>query len=101
MAYHWPGNVRELEHAIQYALVLSQDGVVHGRDLPPTLALPDREQEGPPPGSLTRQVESLEQDLISDALKRTGGSFAAAARDLGITSRVLRYKAGKLGVRGV
>jgi Nif-specific regulatory protein len=99
MAYHWPGNVRELEHAIQYALVLSQDGVIHGRDLPPTLALPDGQQEGPPAGSLTSQVERLERDLISDALKRSGGNLAGAARELGVTARILRYKARQLGVR--
>ena len=54
----------------------------------------------PYPESFTRQVESLEKDLISDALKRSSGSFAGAARELGITSRILRYKARKLGLRG-
>jgi Nif-specific regulatory protein len=99
MAYHWPGNVRELEHAIQYALVLSRDGVIHSHDLPPTLALPDGQQEGPPAGSLTSQVERLERDLISDAIKRSSGNLAGAARELGVTPRILRYKAHRLAVR--
>jgi len=99
MAYHWPGNVRELEHAMQYALVLSQDGVIHSHDLPPTLVMPDRQEDGAPAASLTGQVDRLERDLISDALKRSAGNFAGAARELGVTPRILRYKARKLGVR--
>ena len=37
MAYHWPGNVRELENCIERAVLLSDDEVIHGHHLPPTL----------------------------------------------------------------
>ena len=40
-AYHWPGNVRELENCIEYAVLLSRDSVIHGHNLPPTLQMPD------------------------------------------------------------
>jgi len=41
MAYHWPGNVRELENCIEHGVLLSQDGVISGHHLPPTLQMPD------------------------------------------------------------
>ncbi|HEY0281568.1 MAG TPA: sigma 54-interacting transcriptional regulator, partial [Rhizomicrobium sp.] len=37
MAYSWPGNVRELENVIERSVILSEDGVVHGYNLPPSL----------------------------------------------------------------
>ncbi|MCC6143428.1 MAG: sigma 54-interacting transcriptional regulator, partial [Candidatus Hydrogenedentes bacterium] len=37
MSYHWPGNVRELENCIERAVLLTEDDVVHGHHLPPTL----------------------------------------------------------------
>ena len=50
--------------------------------------------------SLTDRVELLEKDLIVDALKATRGNVAAAARRLGITPRIIRYKMKKLRISG-
>jgi Nif-specific regulatory protein len=96
-AYHWPGNVRELENCIEYAMLLSSDGAIHGHHLPPTLQMPEA-SEAVPAGSLTARVQLLERDLIVDALKSTDGNLAAAARRLGITSRMIRYKIKNLGI---
>jgi Nif-specific regulatory protein len=97
LAYHWPGNVRELENCLEYAVLLSTDGVIHGHHLPPTLQTPDAAQE-PALGALRDRIAVLEKDAIVDALKRTEGNVAAAARDLGITPRMVRYKISRLGI---
>jgi len=91
IAYHWPGNVRELENCIEYAVLLAYDGVINGRDLPPTLQMPDK-QARRNTGSLKSQVEILEKDLIIESLKCSGGNISAASRELGITGRMVRYK---------
>jgi Nif-specific regulatory protein len=96
-AYHWPGNVRELENCIEHAVLLSGDGVIHGHNLPPTLQMPDGD-ETLRLGSLKARVAILERDMITDALKACGGSVMAAARQLGITARMVRYKIKKLGI---
>jgi transcriptional regulator with GAF, ATPase, and Fis domain len=43
-------------------------------------------------------VERLERRMIGEAIEAEG-SFAAAARVLGTTERVIRYKVRKLGIR--
>ncbi|MFI5380663.1 MAG: sigma 54-interacting transcriptional regulator [Tepidisphaerales bacterium] len=97
IAYHWPGNVRELENCIEHAVLLSEEGVIHSHNLPPTLEIPNR-KDAAAHGTLEIRVEALERDMITDALKRSGGSAAAAARELGITARIMRYKIRKLGI---
>jgi Nif-specific regulatory protein len=95
--HQWPGNVRELENCIEHAILLSEDGVIHGRHLPPTLQMPGNgglELSG----SLKTRIQALERDMITDVLKTTRGNVAAAARQLGITPRMVRYKIGNLGI---
>jgi Nif-specific regulatory protein len=96
-AYHWPGNVRELENCIEYAVLLSSDGVIHAHNLPPTLQMPDLVDTAAA-GSLKTRVELLEKDMIVDALKTTGGSVTMAAEQLGITPRMVRYKIKNLRI---
>jgi Nif-specific regulatory protein len=97
VAYHWPGNIRELENCIEHAVLLSHDGVIHGRDLPPTLQMPNA-LPASADGSLRSNVAQLERDMLVDALKRAGGNVSAAGRELGIGERIVRYKIRKLGI---
>ena len=97
VAYHWPGNVRELENCIERAVLLSNDGVIHGHHLPPTLQTSDA-SDTIGTGSLRERVNLYERDIIVDALKRCNGSLAAAARDLGTTARIIGYKVKELDI---
>jgi Nif-specific regulatory protein len=93
-AYHWPGNVRELENTIERAVLLSSDGVIHGRNLPPTLQT--AEASGTRPlGGLTDAVDAFERDMILDALKSARGNRAEAARILGISERLMGLRVAK------
>ncbi len=104
MAYHWPGNVRELENCIERAVLTSDGEVIHGYNLPPTLQLgsgADDRNAGLDPDAdadFTTMVESFERELIVDALKKRRGNVAAAARALGVTARIVRYKISQLGI---
>ncbi len=98
MSYHWPGNIRELENCLEYAVLLTTDGVIYGHNLPPTLQTPDGTNLTAS-GGLRLRVESLERDMIVDALKRSNGNVTAAARDLDITPRMIRYKIKYLGIK--
>ncbi len=87
MAYHWPGNVRELENAIERAVLLADGEVLHARLLPPSLQMAKVGEARS--GSLKVQLGVLEKELIIDALKVNKGNRAAAARQLGITERIM------------
>ena len=85
-SYHWPGNVRELENAIERAVVLSSDGVIHAWHLPPSLQ--SAASTGTAPTStLDATLARIERELIVEALKLSDGIAAQAAHSLGITER--------------
>jgi Nif-specific regulatory protein len=97
MAYHWPGNVRELENVIERAVLLSEDSVIHGFHMPPTLQT--AEASGTVQKStLAEAVEAVEREMIVEALKNQRGIMAKAARQLGLTERMMGLRVRKLGI---
>jgi Nif-specific regulatory protein len=96
MAYHWPGNVRELENCIERAVLLARDDVLHGHHLPPSLQT--AESSGTSPQGLQATLDATERDLLLDALKSSRGNMAQAARQLGITERMMGLRIAKYGI---
>ncbi|NOY82974.1 MAG: GAF domain-containing protein [Kiritimatiellaeota bacterium] len=97
-AYHWPGNVRELENVIERAALLADGDVIHGRHLPPSLQMNRYAPRSEVHGDFTLRVQNLEVELITEALKDSGGNQTVAARRLGLTKRVIQYKIRKYGI---
>ncbi len=110
-SYDWPGNVRELEHVLLRAAVRHAAGrrgqalVIDAAhlDLPRPLAAPSPAAAEAPPaalGDFRSLVESYERTLIEQAVA-SGGSLAAAARQLGLDRGNLYRTAKRLGIAGV
>jgi transcriptional regulator with GAF, ATPase, and Fis domain len=81
--YDWPGNVRELENAIERALVLGASDMILPEDLPETVL------ERAPSPEMTEakyhaKLKEWKKQLILDAVEQTQGSYAEAARILGV-----------------
>ncbi|MCK5708188.1 MAG: sigma 54-interacting transcriptional regulator [Candidatus Aureabacteria bacterium] len=94
MSYHWPGNVRELENGIERAVLLSNDDVIHGHHLPPTLQT--AEASGTVfRGNLQETLDKIERELIQETLKTAHGNRAKAARALGISERLMGLRVKK------
>lgn len=91
-AYHWPGNVRELENVIERGVLLADGDVIHGHHLPPSLQLNQYASRQEEHGNFHLRVRNFEIELITEALKDTGGNQTAAAEKLGITKRIIQYK---------
>lgn len=97
MRYHWPGNVRELENCIERAVILSEDDVIHGYHLPPSLQT--AESSGTPcTGSLQQKLEAIEKEMIIEALKNTKGNMSRAAAELGLSERIIGLRVRKFGI---
>jgi two-component system response regulator AtoC len=96
MEYDWPGNVRELKNAIERAAVVTESEVVTLGSLPPAIQAwagglgvginADQWANGSTL-SLDDRITQLERAFVIEALSRTGGVQAAAARLLGVTER--------------
>ncbi len=97
MAYHWPGNVRELENCMERAVLLSNESVIHGHHLPPTLQTAESSGTASE-GTLQATIDAVERDMIHDSLKTARGNMARAARNLGITERIMGLRVKKYGI---
>ncbi|HLF96115.1 MAG TPA: sigma-54 dependent transcriptional regulator [Methylococcaceae bacterium] len=112
-AYSFPGNVRELENILERALALCEGDTlaVADLDLPRhggTAAAPGAEEDEtdfqpgePPPAdlpALANYMDELERQAILKVLEQVRWNRTAAARQLGITFRSLRYRLKKLGL---
>jgi len=94
MAYHWPGNVRELENCIERAVLMSNDDVIHGHHLPPSLQTAEASGTTQK-SSLRASLEAVEREMIQDALKSSRGNMAKAAKALGLTERQMGLRVKK------
>jgi len=97
MRYHWPGNVRELQNCIERAVILSEDNVIHGYHLPPSLQT--AESSGTPyTGDLQQKLDAIEREMIIEALKRTKGNMTKAADQLGLSDRIMGLRMKKFDI---
>ena len=101
-SHRWPGNVRELEHAIERAVVLAEGPTIEESDLPDDVrAVPGPAAQAPRAAtdlSVKRAFRVLEEQLIRDALDRTGGNRTRASELLDLSYRALLYKIKEYGV---
>ncbi len=78
VSYPWPGNVRELQSAVRFALIRSKGMTIQPEHLP--LELRQWQSTMPQKGRF-RKLDIL---AVREALERTGGNKAKAARLLGV-----------------
>lgn len=84
--YQWPGNVRELRSAVEFAVIRCRGAVIQPDDLPPETFAPAEFKTAIPGDPLVD-----EKARFLDALYRSRGNRALAARLLGI-SRATLYR---------
>jgi DNA-binding NtrC family response regulator len=115
--HKWPGNVRELRNVIRQAVLLCSDNsVIEAADMnigeqKLKIALPDSQKEQPIKAEIDhyddvslkdivkKGVSSIERNVITDILNRTGGNKSKAARILKIDYKTIHYKIKEYGIK--
>jgi len=116
----WPGNVRELEHCMRRVLIftrgfaIQRDDVLRAMEGSEALARAGGDAPGPDPlrefvkrfldenagrGCEPRFAETVERELLLEAMSRAGGNQSRAAELLGMPRPTLHARLQRHGIR--
>lgn len=113
MSHAWPGNVRALRHAVERAIILSQNDVLQPQDFELSSTANQSTQNAATPsgaGSLPQSssigaeiqedlnLERLERSAIETALKKHRYNISHTAKELGLTRAALYRRMEKHGL---
>jgi transcriptional regulator with PAS, ATPase and Fis domain len=109
-AADWPGNVRQLENVIERAVALERGALIQLGSLPSEQGPKGPARNGAGPATdptslpesgldLPRHLETQERELVSQALRQSGGRHDKAAKLLAISPRQFRYLLDKYALR--
>jgi Nif-specific regulatory protein len=102
MQFNWPGNVRELENEIERAITLAgDDSEIKEGYLSERIAGPGKQVAAANMEGMTLQevTEQMERQMVTRALRETGGNRSQAARNLGLTRQGLLNKIARYEIQ--
>ncbi len=90
--HRWPGNVREMQNRVKRAVIMADGKRLTADDLELT------ELSKTAPATLKEARETVEKEVVQNALKRSQGKITSAALELGISRPTLYELMDKLGI---
>ncbi|TRX57722.1 sigma-54-dependent Fis family transcriptional regulator [Fulvivirga sp. M361] len=95
--YSWPGNIRELQHAIERAIIMSDNAYLEPEDFFfLTQSKSGSTQEVMPSDNLN--LDEVERSIIQKAIDIHDGNISKAAKELGLTRASLYRRLEKHGL---
>jgi DNA-binding NtrC family response regulator len=101
LKYDYPGNVRELSNIVERATVMATKNVIDVSDLPEEVVRSSAAHVNLVSGGATtlpEVIKKIEKKMILEALREENFVKLRAAKKLGISERVLRYKMKLYGI---
>jgi two-component system response regulator HydG len=92
--YSWPGNVRELQHAIERAVIMTDNSNLTPEDFFFLSGNPQAEDINVE----NYNLESVEKSVIQKAINKHSGNISKAAKELGLTRASLYRRLEKHGL---
>ncbi len=93
-SYHWPGNIRELQHAIERAIILSDDATLKTSDF--FFSLTET-----PSDTLVFEsynLDHVEKVIIEQTLRKHRGNISNTSKELGLSRTALYRRMEKYGL---
>lgn len=91
--YPWYGNIRELQHAIEKAVILSENDILEEISLQMSSSSEKKEIS-----DMNYTLEEMEKEMIKSSIAKYSGNLSAVAFQLGITRQTLYNKMRKFGL---
>ena len=98
--YHWPGNVRELENMMERIVALTDGDSITLLDIPANIREQVMTKVTERGVDLTRAINEMERQMITEALALSKGVKAQAAAMLKLNRTTLVEKMRRLGIDG-
>lgn len=92
--YHWPGNIRELQHALERAIIMSDDEMLQPTDF---MFLAQKAETNEVDFS-EYDLDTVEKMMIQKAISKYSGNISKAAKSLGLTRASLYRRLEKHGL---
>ncbi|HSP12171.1 MAG TPA: sigma-54 dependent transcriptional regulator [Salegentibacter sp.] len=92
--YNWPGNLRELKNMVKRAVLLTQDDLIPLKVLPHEISTAQKSET-----EYGLFKNKNEEQLIIEALEKSGGNKSKAARLLSIDRKTLYNKLKQYGIK--
>lgn len=92
--YRWPGNIRELQHAIERAIIMSDNDTLTPDDF---FFLMSGSQDSDIPAD-SFNLDDIEKNIIQKAVSKHQGNISKAAKELGLTRASLYRRLEKHGL---
>jgi two-component system, NtrC family, response regulator HydG len=87
--YSWPGNIRELQHAMERAVIMSDQTELTKHDFPLTAKRSSSAKHEP------LNLDEMEKKAIINAIQKHNGNLSSVAKELGVGRTTLYRKMTK------